>query len=55
MPNFIHYAQERSHLPVQQFADRFRHDPAWDFHTMDASHSPNITAQALASLLFSLA
>ena len=35
-----------------QFADRFRDDPGWRFHAMDASHSPNITApEALAALL----
>jgi pimeloyl-ACP methyl ester carboxylesterase len=38
--------------PFGQFAKRFRSDPAWQFHEIDASHSPNITApEALAGLL----
>jgi pimeloyl-ACP methyl ester carboxylesterase len=35
-----------------QFARRFRADPAWSFHEIDASHSPNVTApEALSRLL----
>ncbi len=38
--------------PFGQFAKRLRSDPAWQFHEIDASHSPNITApEALAGLL----
>ena len=39
----------------RQFADRFRGDPAWRFHAMDASHSPNVSApDALAAILLAL-
>jgi pimeloyl-ACP methyl ester carboxylesterase len=39
-----------------QFAKRFRNDPAWKFHEIDASHSPNVTAPAaIARLLDQLA
>jgi pimeloyl-ACP methyl ester carboxylesterase len=35
-----------------QFARRFRADPAWRFHEIDASHSPNVTApEALVRIL----
>ena len=34
------------------FAARFRRDPAWRYHEIDASHSPHVTApEALMALL----
>jgi pimeloyl-ACP methyl ester carboxylesterase len=54
--SYIHCTKKSGTDIFQQFADRFRDDPAWDFHAMDASHSPNITEpEALATLLLSLA
>ena len=54
--SYIHCTKKTGHDVFQQFADRFRDDPAWRFHAVDASHSPNITApKALASLLLPLA
>lgn len=39
-----------------QFARRFKADPAWKVHDIDASHSPNITApEALTRLLDQIA
>jgi pimeloyl-ACP methyl ester carboxylesterase len=60
MPSFprsyIHCTRKTGADNFQQFADRFRSDPAWRFHAMDASHSPNVTApEALAALLLSMA
>lgn len=54
--SYIHCTKKSGHDVFQQFADRFRDDPAWHFHAMDASHSPNVTEpEALASLLLELA
>ncbi|WP_159348200.1 alpha/beta fold hydrolase [Roseomonas harenae] len=60
MPSFprsyIHCTRKTGADNFQQFADRFRSDPAWRFHAMDASHSPNVTApEALAALLLPIA
>jgi pimeloyl-ACP methyl ester carboxylesterase len=53
---YIHCTRREGPDVFRQFADRFRADPAWRFHTLDASHSPNITApEALATLLLDLA
>ena len=54
--SYIHCTKKIGHDVFRQFADRFRDDPGWRFHAMDASHSPNITApEALAALLLALA
>ncbi|TDH61681.1 alpha/beta hydrolase [Dankookia rubra] len=53
--SYIHCTRKQGPDVFAQFADRFRADPAWRFHAMDASHSPNITApEALAALLLGL-
>lgn len=54
---YIHCTRKDGRPDVfAQFADCFRGDPAWRFHAMDASHSPNITAPgALATLLLQAA
>ena len=53
---YIHCAKKEGPDSFAQFATRFRDDPAWRFHSMDASHSPNVTApEALAALLLGLA
>ena len=54
--SYIHCTKKTGPDVFQQFADRFRGDPAWHFHAMDASHSPNITApEDLARLLLAVA
>jgi pimeloyl-ACP methyl ester carboxylesterase len=54
--SYIHCTRKLGYDAFAQFADRFRDDPAWRFHAMDASHSPNVTApEALAALLLSFA
>jgi pimeloyl-ACP methyl ester carboxylesterase len=54
--SYIHCTAKVGGDVFQQFADRFRDDPAWSFHAMATSHSPNFTApDALAALLLSLA
>jgi pimeloyl-ACP methyl ester carboxylesterase len=53
---YIHCRKKVGNDVFRQFADRFRADPAWRFHAMDASHSPNITEpDALSALLLPLA
>lgn len=53
---YIHCTRKAGLDIFQQFADRFRGDSAWNFRTMDASHSPNVTApEALADLLLPIA
>jgi hypothetical protein len=53
--SYIHCTRKEGHDVFRQFADRFRGDPAWRFHAMDASHSPNVTApDALAAVLLAL-
>jgi len=53
--SYIHCTRKEGHDVFRQFADRFRGDPAWRFHAMDASHSPNVTApDALAAILLAL-
>ena len=53
---YIHCARKTGFDVFQQFADRFRDDPDWRFHAMDASHSPNITApDELAAILLAVA
>lgn len=50
--SYIHCTRKEGFDVFAQFAERLRGDPAWRFHGMDASHSPNITApEALAELL----
>ena len=50
--SYIHCTKKTGPDVFRQFADRFRNDPAWRFHAIDASHSPNITAPAdLAAIL----
>ncbi len=54
--SYIHCTRKAGADSFQQFADRYRDDPAWRFHAMAASHSPNITApEALAALLLACA
>jgi pimeloyl-ACP methyl ester carboxylesterase len=53
--SYIHCTRKVGPDVFEQFAHRFRDDPAWRFRTLDASHSPNITApEALAALLLEL-
>jgi predicted NAD/FAD-dependent oxidoreductase len=53
--SYIHCTKKIGSDVFQQFADRFRGDPDWHFHAMDAGHSPNITeTEALVTLLLSL-
>jgi len=53
---YIHCTRKEGHDVFRQFADRARRDPAWRFHALDASHSPNVTApEALAALLLDIA
>jgi len=54
--SYIHCTKKAGPDVFQQFADRFRADPAWHFHAMDVSHSPNVTApETLAELLRGIA
>jgi pimeloyl-ACP methyl ester carboxylesterase len=54
--SYIHCTKKTGHDVFRQFADRFRDDPGWRCHAMDASHSPNITApEPLAALLLAMA
>ncbi|MFT8243368.1 alpha/beta fold hydrolase [Roseomonas sp. BN140053] len=54
--SYIHCTRKPGGDSFARFAERFRDDPAWRFHALDASHSPNITApDALAALLLPLA
>jgi pimeloyl-ACP methyl ester carboxylesterase len=53
--SYIHCTRKTGHDVFAPFADRYRDDPAWRFHAMDASHSPNVTApEALAGLLLAV-
>lgn len=53
--SYIHCTRKHGPDVFAQFAARFRHDPAWRFQAMDASHSPNITApEALAAALLAV-
>jgi pimeloyl-ACP methyl ester carboxylesterase len=52
--SYIHCAKKSGPDPFKQFADRYRDDPTWSFHALDAGHNPNITApDALGALLLS--
>lgn len=54
--SYVHCTRKEGHDVFRQFADRLRADPAWRFRTMEASHSPNVTApEALAEILLGLA
>jgi hypothetical protein len=54
--SYIYCTRIRPGDPFGQFARRFRSDPAWQFHEIDASHSPNVTApEPLARLLDQIA
>jgi len=53
--SYIHCTQKAGPDVFRQFADRFRTDPGLDFHTLEASHSPNVTApDALVALLLGI-
>jgi hypothetical protein len=53
--SYIHCTRKQGPDVFARFADRFRTDPDWRFRSMDASHSPNVTApEALAALLLEL-
>jgi pimeloyl-ACP methyl ester carboxylesterase len=50
--SYIHCTRKNGPDVFEQFADRFRAEPDWQFHAMHASHSPNITApEELSALL----
>jgi pimeloyl-ACP methyl ester carboxylesterase len=54
--SYIHCTKKTGADVFRQFADRFRSDPSWRFHSLATSHSPNITApETLAALLISAA
>ena len=54
--SYIHCTKKTGQDSFKQFADRFRDDPAWSFHALDASHNPHYTApDALGALLLSKA
>lgn len=54
--SYIHCTRKVGPDPFQQFAMRYQDDPGWNFHAMDASHSPNITdPEGLATLLLRMA
>jgi len=54
--SYIHCTKKAGPDTFQRFADRFGNDPGWHFHSMEASHSPNVTApEALAALLLAMA
>ncbi len=54
--SYIHCTKKVEYDNFRQFADRFRADPGWRLHSLDASHSPNVTApEALAPLLLACA
>jgi pimeloyl-ACP methyl ester carboxylesterase len=54
--SYIHCTKKTGHDVFQQFADRFRDDADWGCHTLDTSHSPNVTApDALVALLLAIA
>ncbi|MBX9698765.1 MAG: alpha/beta fold hydrolase [Acetobacteraceae bacterium] len=54
--SYVHCTRKEGVDVFAQFADRYRGDPAWRFHAMDASHSPNVSApEALAALLLGMA
>ena len=53
--SYVHCTKKTGPDVFAQFAERFRDDPAWRCHAMDASHSPNVTAPAaLAALLLGI-
>ena len=52
--SYIHCTKKIGPDPFKQFADRYRDDPTWSFHALDAGHNPNFTApDALGALLLS--
>ena len=52
--SYIHCTKKTGPDPFKQFANRYRDDPTWSFHTLDAGHNPNFTApDALGALLLS--
>jgi pimeloyl-ACP methyl ester carboxylesterase len=52
---YIHCTKKAGPDPFKPFADRFRDDPAWSFHALDASHNAHLTSpDALAALLAAL-
>ena len=50
---FIHCTRFADKTPFAQFAIRYRGNPGWQVHELDASHSPNVTAPAALMELFS--
>jgi pimeloyl-ACP methyl ester carboxylesterase len=57
LPRSYIYATRAAPLDTfSQFAKVTKNDPAWDYHEIDASHSPNVTApEALMALLDAIA
>src|SRR4051812_29017056 len=57
LPRSYIYATRAAPLDTfGQFAKVTKNDPAWDYHEIDASHSPNVTApEALMALLDAIA
>jgi pimeloyl-ACP methyl ester carboxylesterase len=57
LPRSYIYATRAAPLDTfGQFAKMTKNDPAWDYHEIDASHSPNVTApEALMALLDEIA
>ncbi len=57
LPRSYIYATRAAPLDTfGQFAKLTKNDPAWDYHEIDASHSPNVTApDALMALLNEIA
>ena len=54
--SYVHCTKKAGPDPFKKFADRFRDDPSWSFHALDASHNPHFTApDALGALLLSKA
>jgi len=54
--SYIYCTKKSGDDPFAQFAKRLKSDPAWRYHEIDASHSPNVTApEALAKLLCEIA
>jgi pimeloyl-ACP methyl ester carboxylesterase len=54
--SYIYCTRKTGDDPFLQFSKRFKADPAWRYHEIDASHSPNVTApEALVRLLCEIA
>ena len=54
--SYIYCTRKGAEDPFLQFSKRFKSDPAWRYHELDTSHSPNVTApETLAQLLCEIA